>query len=79
MPPTKDAKFFTEVVVTTILSLVAASLWIEWIKGLVSRYFENSSSALVGVAITITFLAIFCLQYMFTRPPPDKENKDVQR
>lgn len=56
----KDPKFYTELVIATVLSLVAASLWIEWTKGIVRMYF-NSDSALLGIALCITLLAIFCL------------------
>ena len=75
MPKTKvkDAKFYTELVFTTILSLVAASLWIEWIKGFISRHFGGNPGALMGIAIAITLLAIFCLQLMFTSTPKESE------
>ena len=73
----KDARFYTELVITTILSLVAASMWIEWLKGIVQRHFEGNSSALMGVALTITLLAIFCLQYVFTDGSSPSE-KDVK-
>lgn len=62
---TKDLTFYTELVCTTILSLVAASMWIEWIKSLARLHFENHPSALMGFALTLTLLAIFGLQYIF--------------
>ena len=71
----KDAKFYTELVFTTILSLVAASLWIEWIKGFISRHFDGNPGALMGMAMAITLLAIFCLQLMFTSAPKEAEAK----
>lgn len=67
---TKDATFYTELIFTTILSLVAASIWIEWTKGFVQRNFEGHPSALMGVALAITLLAIFCLQYVFNDGKP---------
>lgn len=57
----KDPKFYTELVIATVLSLVAASLWIEWTKGIVRSYFNSDTSALLGIALAITLLAIFCL------------------
>ena len=71
----KDIRFYTELIITTILSLVAASLWIEFIKTLISTHFKNQPLVLAGVALTITLLAIFGLQYAFTNPPDDESSK----
>lgn len=71
----KDVRFYSELIITTILSLVAASMWIEWMKGFVQHSFDGHPGALMGVALTITLLAIFCLQYMFNEPKEeDKQN-----
>jgi hypothetical protein len=78
MSKPKDAKFYTELVLSTILSLVAASLWIEWTRGFIHRYFEGQPSAVMGVALTITLLAIFCLQFVFNDVTTTDQSKDKQ-
>lgn len=65
----RGMRFYTEMVVITVLSLVAASLWIEYTKGFVARHFNNNPSALAAVALLITLLAIGSLHLLFSELP----------
>jgi NADH:ubiquinone oxidoreductase subunit 6 (subunit J) len=57
--------FYTEAVITTIISLVAASMWIEWFKGIINRHFQNNPSATLIFAVILSLFAIIALQYLF--------------
>lgn len=63
--PKKTTAFYAEMVSITILSLVAASMWIELTKGTMSRTFDNNPWVLFLAAIAATLIAIFGLKYMF--------------
>ena len=64
--PVKNVTFYTELVVTTVLSLLAASLWIEWTKDMVIEIFGTSRWALLGTALVVTLIAVFILKLLFT-------------
>lgn len=72
----KTIATYAEMVSITILSLVAASLWIEVTKGTICRVYDNNPYVLLLAAITATLLAIFGLKYMFCNHPAHK-SKDV--
>lgn len=73
----KDSKFYTELIITTVLSLVSASLWITWTKGMIRTHFKSSPTAVFGIALCTTLLAIFCLQYVAkSHRSNDMENID---
>lgn len=56
---------YTEAIIVTILSLVAASLWIDWTKQFIYGHFPNNPSALFACALAISLLAMFGLQVIF--------------
>ena len=58
-------KLYTEIIVVTIVSLVAASFWIEWSKGMVNYCFSNNSTAMLACALVVTLIAILGLQVVF--------------
>lgn len=66
-------RFYSEMIIVTVLSLVAASLWIDYVKGIVTRHFENHPTAILISAILVTLLAIGVLHLVFTHlmPHPD--------
>jgi quinol-cytochrome oxidoreductase complex cytochrome b subunit len=70
----KDRIFYTELVITTIFSLVAASLWIELIKQSISCYFPSSHLALGICAIILTLFAIFGLHWAFSESKKNENN-----
>jgi hypothetical protein len=61
----KTTAVYAEMVSITILSLVAASMWIELTKGTICRVYDNNPFVLLIAAISATMLAIFGLKYMF--------------
>jgi hypothetical protein len=63
--PKKNTAFYAEMVAVTVLSLVAASMWIEVTKGTICRVFDNNPFVLLIAAIGSTLLAIFGLKYLF--------------
>lgn len=66
-PKPSPKKIYSEIIVVTILSLVAASLWIEWSKGFIQRHFPNNPSALLACALTVSLLAVCGLQIIFKK------------
>lgn len=61
-PRKENPKLYTEVVLVTILSLVASSLWIEWTKGFILKLCPEM---LLPFAFIITLLAVLILQIIF--------------
>jgi len=70
----KTVAVYAEMVSITILSLVAASMWIELTKGTICRVFDNNPFVLLIAAITATMIAIFGLKYMFCDHTPRKDS-----
>lgn len=70
----KTLGVYAEMVSVTILSLVAASMWIELTKGTICRLFDNNPLVLLVAAIFSTFMAIYGLKYMFCDIPSRKAN-----
>lgn len=69
----KNVKFYTEIVFVTVLSLVASSVWIEWMKYILYNYFNDNPYAVLIIALVITGLAIILLNYLFST---EKHNSD---
>lgn len=66
--------YSTELVLTTIFSFVAASLWVEFTKRSVAQFFDNESCALLLTSVIITLFAIVLLSLVFGRKK--KKSKD---
>lgn len=74
----RDMRFYAEMIFVTVLSLVAASLWIEYVKGFVNRCFNNHPTAMLASAMVVTFMAIILLNILFTHLLPDKKEDRAQ-
>jgi uncharacterized membrane protein len=62
----KNARFYAEVVLTTVLSLVSASLFVDLFKRMLAHHFDNSWEATLMIAAVIACVAVFSLKYMFS-------------
>lgn len=72
MKAPRNPKFYVEMVIATVLSLLASSLWTSWTTDFIKEHFENSHAAMLAFAIAITLMAILTLQLLFSSddPPP---------
>lgn len=61
----KDRKFYLEMVVTTTITLIVASLWIEASKGFLYSFFGNDKSVMFAIAVAATLLAAMLLGKLF--------------
>ena len=66
-------RFYSEMIVVTVLSLLASSLWIEYTKGFIARHFHNDLSALFISALLMSLLAICFLHILFSDLPTKEE------
>ena len=79
MAKIKTAKFFMELILLSIFSIVSASLWAEWIKGTIARNSSNQPMVMFFVAIAVTVVGIGLMYYFFAqsgsndRLPNEKE------
>lgn len=64
--PQRDIKFYGELVVATVLSLVAANAWIRWISQSLNHFFPGSLKIDFFVAIITTVLAVVILSSVFS-------------
>jgi hypothetical protein len=69
----RGMRFYAEMIIVTVLSLVAANLWIEYVKGFILRNFPNDPAALIIAALIITFVAIALLHILFSDLPKGEE------
>lgn len=61
----KDSKFYIELVVVTILSLVAANAWIRWVTSTLNYYFPGNLFIDFFIALVATIIAIEILDVSF--------------
>lgn len=70
---TRTSRFFIEMIVATILSLVSASLWADFVRGVLATHFKNDSTVVFATAAGMTIAAIFVLRYLFADIPKNEE------
>ena len=71
----RNISFYSELVIVTVLSLVAANIWIRWLTTGLNRYFPGSLMVDFIVAIIMTIVAIVALHIAFSN---DEDSKVVQ-
>ena len=72
-PKPRGVRFFIEMIVATVLSIVSAGLWADFIRAIVSKYFQNDIRAVFVFAFATTIIAILSLRYFFADVPQDEE------
>jgi hypothetical protein len=65
--PDKNFNFYLEIVVVTVLSLVAANAWTKILYEVLDRYYPNSITTTLIIAIAITAIAIGILYLAFSK------------
>lgn len=78
----RKVRFFSEYVIVTIVSLIAASLWMEWAKKAWGRIAGDSLLTQAIMAALVTAVSIFFLCWItHDDPVVDKKtpsNKDIK-
>ena len=64
--PKRGSKFYTELVIVTVLSLVAAHGWNRWIGEVINKYYPGELSMHLIFALVATCLAILTLSALFS-------------
>jgi len=72
----KDSKFYIELIIVTILSLVAANAWIRWLTSTLNYYFPGNLFIDFFVALITTILAIEILDVSFVNNEEEYEEVD---
>lgn len=70
----RTIKFYTEIVSVTVLSLIAANIWIKISYELLNRYFPGQILHQTIVAMLITLAIVFILYYSFAYFNNDSNN-----
>ena len=73
--PNERPHFYTELVITTSISLAVAAIWIEVVKGGLNRFFKDDLRALLFCAVAATLLAIKSLHYLFSLERSQERNR----
>lgn len=60
-------------IVATVLSIVSAGLWADFIRGIISKYYQNDIQAVFAFAFATTMVAILSLRYFFSDIPQNEE------
>lgn len=71
--PRRNLQFYTELVVVTVLSLVAANSWIRLVTEGLNRFYPGSLKVDFFVAVITTLIAVMVLNAIFA---DDKSNKE---
>ena len=71
----RNISFYSELVIVTVLSLVAANVWIRWLTTGLNRYFPGSLTVDFIVGIIMTIIAIVALHVAFSS---DEDSKVAQ-
>lgn len=72
----KDSKFYIELVVVTILSLVAANAWIRWVTSTLNYYFPGNLFIDFFMALVATIIAVEVLDVSFVDDKEEYEEVD---
>ena len=70
---TRTSRFFIEMIVATVLSLVSAGLWADFVRGVLSKQFQNDPAIVFAAALGMTIAAFFVLRYLFVDIPKNEE------
>ena len=63
--PQRNFKFYTELVLVTVLSLISATLWVRWITHSLNKYYPDSPTVDFITSVIVTLIAIFVLNWAF--------------
>lgn len=64
--PRRNFQFYAELVLVTVLSLVAANAWVRWISQSLNYFFPGSLKVDFIVAIVMTAVAVWVLHLIFS-------------
>jgi len=70
----KNFAFYAEIIIVSIVSLIAASAWKECMKNCFYHYYPQCRTSELIFAIIITFIALFILYIVF-KTLGDKDEK----
>ncbi|MFW9930721.1 MAG: hypothetical protein ACFFD1_15130 [Candidatus Thorarchaeota archaeon] len=75
----RDLHFYTELITVSILSLLASSMWIRWIKQYLDRHFPNNVTIDFFVSLLLTFFAIYILNTAFSTEEDLEKKEDPDK
>ena len=77
---TRNFQFYAELVFVTVLSLLAANMWMRFISQTLNRYFPGNLGVDAISAVVVTVLAVVILHLMFSKrkTPKDSEHYDSE-
>ena len=77
----RSIAFYTELILATVVSLIAANAWITWMKLDFAKYYKNSMTPIFIYACIITILAIVLLTVFFSEEDSilTKSNKNISQ
>jgi len=61
--PRRNFQFYAELVLVTVLSLVAANAWVRWMSQSLNRFFPASLKVDFIVAVVMTIVAVLGATY----------------
>ena len=64
--PIRNINFYSELVIATVLSIVAANAWTMTLKSVLNAYFPGNVTVDLITAIIITFIAVIILFFVFS-------------
>jgi hypothetical protein len=76
--PERNLRFYSELVIVTVLSLVAANAWVRLLTQTLNRYYPGSLIVDLLVAIIITAVAVFVLHTFFSDRNNASTDKDEE-
>lgn len=65
MTEVRDLKFYTELVVVTVVALIASNTWVDFLQEFIREWYPHNLMALFITAAIATIAAIFLLHVLF--------------
>ena len=79
MPKIKNGKFFAEIILLSIFSIVAAGLWLDWTRGVIATHFQNNPYVVLGLAITITLVGMLAMRSFFANYSMSPKEENIEK
>lgn len=75
----RDFKFYSELVLVTVLSLVAANAWVRWMNQSLNYFYPKSLRVDFIVAVVMTCVAVWVLHVTFSEEPSNSSEDEKSK
>lgn len=74
----RNLQFYSELVLVTVLSLIAANAWVRWITQTLNYFFPGSLRVDFITAVITTILAVWILHMVFSEEKSEEQKSEEE-